>query len=96
MVETELSKETIISALEKWGYDVQRKKIKEEAMEYALEVEKADCPTKDKFEANEKIYEEIADLQIVMQYVPYVYNQEKINRIKAMKIKKFKETYNLK
>ncbi len=90
-----MSQELLKAAINKWGIEVQKKKIKEEAMEFALAVEQSECPTKDQELAQQRIYEELADLQIVMQYVPLLYNQNKLDRIKEMKIKKFKAKYNL-
>ena len=78
-------------AIEKWGKSAQIDKIQEEAQELALALHQVKCQPKDKEEGMLNIYGELADMQIVMEYVPLLFDQVKIDRIKQIKLNKLKE-----
>jgi len=81
----------LLQAIQKWGKEAQIDKIQEEAQELALALHQVKCLTKENEEGMSKIYGELADMQIVMEYVPLLFNQNKIDRIKQMKLNILKQ-----
>jgi NTP pyrophosphatase (non-canonical NTP hydrolase) len=84
-----MEKERLLERIiDRLGPHVQIRKIKEECLELALAITKLDIPTKDASETIENIYEEIADVQIMMEQADKIFDKEKIERIKKMKLEK--------
>ena len=64
--------------IEKWGSDVQINKIQEEALELALIINQRNCPTKDPEEMEAKLYDELADMKIMMMQAELLFDAKKI------------------
>lgn len=88
-------KDLLLSAIEKWGIETQKDKIQEECQELALIMHQAKCPTKNEIESEEQTYKELADLQFVAQYIPLLYDQNRLNEINKQRIIDFKNKYEL-
>lgn len=80
-------------AIEKWGRDVQISKLQEEALELALVLNQKNCPTKDPIEMEEKLYEELADMKIMMAQAELLFDADRINSNVDIKIKRLQDRY---
>lgn len=83
------------NAITKWGIQNQIHKIQEEALELALVLNQSQCPTKDKNEMYEKIYDELADMAIMMEQAHLLFDSNKITERVNFKIKKMQTKYGL-
>ncbi|MEL6850503.1 MAG: hypothetical protein AAFP92_18425 [Bacteroidota bacterium] len=73
-------------AIEKWGRDVQTQKIQEECLELALAINQYQCPTKDPVEAMNHIYDELADVSIMIKYIPYLFDKDEVEKRISQKL----------
>ena len=74
-----------------FGKDVQADKIQEEAMELALALHQYKCPTKDKIKLLDNVYDELADMKIMMAQAEIIFDPSIINARVDLKLKKFQE-----
>jgi len=79
--------------IERFGEQVQIDKIQEEAQELALALHQYKCPTKCKIEGMEKIYDELADMTIMMEQVKLLFNKERIDEIVVEKLQRVQSKY---
>lgn len=86
-----IPKEILQKAIDKWGRDNQIDKIQEEAMELALALHQYKCPTKDKEEEIDKIYDELADMKIMVEYFDLLFDEEKINKVIEFKLNRLEK-----
>jgi len=66
--------------IEKWGDEVQINKIQEEALELALVLNQRNCPTKDPKAMEDALYDELADMKIMMMQVDMLFDTERIDK----------------
>ena len=83
------------NAITKWGIQNQIHKIQVEALELALALNQAQCITKDRIEMDEKVYDELADMTIMMQQAHMLFDSKRINERVNFKIKRLQEKYRL-
>jgi NTP pyrophosphatase (non-canonical NTP hydrolase) len=76
---------TIKAIITKWGRDTQVNKIQEEALELALVLNQRNCPTKDPAKMEEALYDELADMKIMMMQADILFDAERINERVAYK-----------
>ena len=88
-----MDKEILQKAIDKWGKETQINKIQEEALELALVLNQRKCPTKDieKMEAN--LYDELADMKIMMAQAEIIFDADRINKIVKLKLNKLQSKY---
>lgn len=90
-----MNKQLLQRAIEKFGRDAQIDKIQEEAMELALALHHLKCPTKEVPAMLDRVYEELADMKIMMEYAEVIFDRHRINKTATMKFKAFAEKYGL-
>ena len=83
----------LIKAIEKWGAEVQINKIQEEALELALILNQRNCPTKNKATSEHRLYDELADMKIMMVQADILFIHERIKSQMRLKINKLNEKY---
>jgi len=88
-----MDKEILYKAIEKWGTKTQINKIQEEALELSLVLNQMNCPTKDPIEMEEKLYDELADVKIMMAQAEILFDSERINERVEFKLNKLKNKY---
>ena len=81
------------AAIELFGRDTQINKIQEEALELSLVLNQRKCPTKDVKEMEEKLYDELADMKIMMQQAEILFDADRINERVKFKLNKFSQKY---
>lgn len=81
----------LIAAIEKWGAKSQANKIQEELLELALALNRINCSTKDQEEMEENIYEELADVKIMMAQAELIFNKSRIDEMVKIKLEKLKK-----
>ena len=64
--------------IEKWGREVQVNKIQEEALELALVLNQRNCPTKDQEVMEAALYDELADMKIMMMQADLLFDADRI------------------
>lgn len=64
--------------IEKWGREAQINKIQEEALELALALSQRNCPTKDPKAVEDALYDELADMKIMMMQAELLFDAERI------------------
>jgi NTP pyrophosphatase (non-canonical NTP hydrolase) len=79
--------------IDRFGSDIQVNKIQEEALELALALNQVNCPTKNKSEKLENVYEELADMKIMMAQAEKLFDADKINKLVDFKLNRFAEKY---
>jgi len=79
--------------IDRFGSEVQVNKIQEEALELALALNQVNCPTKNKAEKLENVYEELADMKIMMAQAEKLFDADKINQLVDFKLNRFSEKY---
>lgn len=89
-MEKVIDRNVLISAIAKWGRNVQVDKIQEEALELALVINQLKCPTKSSSEMIEKLYDEIADVKIMIAQAEILFDSDKIDERVAYKMKRLK------
>jgi len=80
-------------AIEKWGVETQINKIQEEALELSLIINQIKCPTKDPIEMEEKLYDELADMKIMMAQAEILFDNNRINQRVQYKLNKLQNKY---
>lgn len=81
-------------AFEKWGKETQINKLQEEALELALALNQINCPTKEVPLMQEKIYDELADVSIMMmQCHLFLFDSDRIKERIQFKLKKLNDKY---
>ena len=64
--------------IRKWGAPVQINKIQEEALELALVLNQRNCPTKDAEAMEVALYDELADMKIMMMQADLLFDADRI------------------
>lgn len=85
-----MNKELLQKAIEKWGIETQINKIQEEALELALVLNQRNCPTKDKSIMEDNLYDELADMKIMMAQAEIIFGSKRINERVNFKLDKLK------
>lgn len=86
-------KSIIHRLVEHFGEKVQVDKLQEECQELALALHQAKCPTKDPIESENKIYDELADVTIMMKQALYLFDEDRINERVKVKLEKARAKY---
>ncbi|MCP4178126.1 MAG: hypothetical protein GY756_10195 [bacterium] len=90
-----MKKSIIKKLVEFYGKELQIDKLQEEAQELALSLHQAKCPTKCPVKAEFKIYDELADVSIMMAQVPYLFDMDRINERVDYKLRRANNKMNL-
>lgn len=88
-----MDKEFLQKIIERFGEAIQVNKIQEEALELALVLNQRNCPTKDPEEMEDKLYDELADMKIMMGQAELLFDSDRINRRVEFKLERFKQKY---
>ena len=88
-----MDKEFLQKIIERFGEATQVNKIQEEALELALVLNQRNCPTKDPEEMEDKLYDELADMKIMMGQAELLFDSDRINRRVEFKLERFKQKY---
>ena len=80
-------------AIEKFGVRNQINKIQEEALELALVLNQRNCSQKDSKEMEDKLYDELADMKIMMAQAEILFDADRINARVEYKLKRFEEKH---
>ena len=87
-------KELCSAAFLKWGRETQINKLQEESLELALAINQHNCPTKNKKELEDKIYDELADVKIMMcQAENFLFDKDRIDERVKFKLNRMREKY---
>lgn len=89
----QMNKEILKKALAKWGKETQMNKIQEEALELALILNQRKCPTKNAEEMEEALYDELADMKIMMAQAELIFDADRINLRVDYKLNKLNTKY---
>lgn len=92
-INTLIDEDLLHRAIDLWGRDVQINKIQEEALELSLVLNQRNCPTKDPGQMDEQLYDELADMKIMMAYAEILFNGNRINERVAFKLHKLETKY---
>ncbi len=79
--------------IEKWGRETQINKIQEELLELSLVLNQLKCPTKDPKEMEAKLYDELADVKIMMAQADILFDKNRINERVKFKLDKCNKKY---
>jgi len=88
-----MNKEILLKAIEKWGRDTQVNKIQEEALELSLILNQRNCPTKDPEQMEASLYNELADMKIMMAQAEILFDADRINQQVKFKLDKLQRKY---
>ncbi len=88
-----MDKEILLKAIAKWGRETQINKIQEEALELSLVLNQRNCPTKDKDEMEASLYDELADVKIMMAQAEILFDADRINERVKFKLDKLNRKY---
>lgn len=88
-----MKKEILQKAIDKWGKETQTNKIQEEALELALVINQMKCPTKDFLKMEENLYDELADMKIMMAQAELIFDKKRIDEIVEYKLNKLESKY---
>lgn len=88
-----MNKEILHKAIEKWGRDTQINKIQEEALELSLILNQRNCPTKDPEQMEASLYDELADMKIMMAQAEILFDADRINERVKFKLDKLQSKY---
>lgn len=80
-------------AIEHFGREVQINKIQEEALELSLVLNQMNCPTKDPATMEEQLYDELADMTIMMGQANLIFDADRINKRVSYKLHKLNMKY---
>ncbi len=86
-------KSVLEAIIAKWGRETQINKIQEECLELALVLNQINCPTKDPKEMEYNLYDELADVKILMAQAEMLFDRERINDRVKYKIEKVQKKY---
>ena len=90
---TKMNKEILQKAIDKWGKETQINKIQEEALELALVLNQRKCPTKDVEQMEANLYDELADMKIMMAQAEILFDADRINERVKFKLDKLQSKY---
>lgn len=88
-----IDRELLLRIIDRFGRDVQVNKIQEEALELALVLNQIKCPTKSCDEMTMQLYDELADMKIMMAQAEILFDAEMINERVEYKLNRFKQKY---
>ena len=88
-----LTKDFLTSIIERFGRDVQIQKIQEEALELALVLNQLNCPAKDKEAMEANLYDELADMKIMIAQSELLFDVGRINARVEYKLQRFRDKY---
>lgn len=88
-----MNKEILQKAIDKWGKETQINKIQEEALELALVLNQRKCPTKDVEQIEANLYDELADMKIMMAQAEMLFDADRINERVKFKLDKLQSKY---
>lgn len=88
-----MDKEILLKAIEKWGESTQINKIQEEALELSLVINQRNCPTKDPEQMEASLYDELADMKIMMAQAEILFDADRINERVKFKLDKLNRKY---
>lgn len=88
-----MNKEILLKAIEKWGRDTQINKIQEEALELSLILNQRNCPTKDPEQMEASLYDELADMKIMMAQAEILFDADRINERVKFKLNKLQSKH---
>lgn len=88
-----MNKIILYKIIAKWGREIQINKIQEELLELSLVLNQHKCPTKDPKEMEAKLYDELADVKIMMAQADILFDEERINERVKFKLEKCNEKY---
>lgn len=88
-----MDKEILKKAIDKWGRDTQVNKIQEEALELSLALNQRNCPTKDPEQMESNLYDELADMKIMMAQAEILFDADRINERVKFKLDKLRAKY---
>ena len=88
-----MNKEILQKAIDKWGKETQINKIQEEALELALVLNQRKCPTKDVEQMEANLYDELADMKIMMAQAEILFDADRINSRVKFKLDKLQSKY---
>lgn len=75
-----IDKNILNEAIEKWGHASQIEMIKEEAIELALSLQKYNRASVDRVKGMDDIYDELADMKIMMAQAEILFDPDRINK----------------
>ena len=85
--------ELLLKIIKKWGRDTQINKIQEEALELALAINQMKCPTKNIEQMEANLYDELADMKIMMAQAEILFDSKRINEQVKFKLDKCHQKY---
>jgi len=88
-----MNKDLLQKAIDKWGKETQINKIQEEALELALVLNQRKCPTKDVDRMESNLYDELADMKIMMAQAELLFDSERINERVKFKLDRLQSKY---
>lgn len=88
-----INKGILHKAIEKFGRDTQINKIQEEALELSLILNQRNCPTKDPEQMEASLYDELADMKIMMAQAEILFDADRINERVKFKLDKLQSKY---
>lgn len=80
-------------AIQKFGTQTQINKIQEEALELSLVLNQMNCPTKDPQKTEEALYDELADMKIMMAQAELLFDSFRINERVKFKLDRLNKTH---
>lgn len=83
-----MNKAILHKAIEKWGKEAQINKLQEEALELALALNQRKCPTKDAERMEANLYDELADMLIMLAQAEIIFDATRINDRVNFKLEK--------
>ena len=88
-----IDKNILLKAITKWGREAQINKIQEELLELSLVLNQRNCVTKDKQQMEENLYDELADVKIMMAQAELLFDPYRINERVKFKLDKLNTKY---
>jgi hypothetical protein len=88
-----MNKEILHKVIAKWGETTQINKIQEDALELSLVLNQRNCPTKDTKQMEASLYDELADMKIMMAQAEILFDADRINERVKFKLDKLKSKY---
>lgn len=88
-----ITHEILHKAITKWGREHQIMKIQEEALELALVINQLNCDTKDPEQMEFNLYDELADMKIMLMQADILFDANRINERVLYKLNKLSTKY---
>ena len=88
-----MERELLKAAINKWGRETQINKIQEECLELSLVLNQLKCPTKDVEVLTEQLYDELADVKIMMAQAEILFDHHRIDERVKYKLDKLKRIH---